>query len=49
MVGLLSYGKRQWEELDGIMRDIIPPLYSGVDRILPYVEADTKAFNAYVV
>lgn len=49
MVGLLTFGKRQWEPLDQTMRTIIPPLYDIVDQILPMVEADTEAFEAYVV
>ncbi|OXA36522.1 Formimidoyltransferase-cyclodeaminase [Folsomia candida] len=48
MVGLLTYGKKQWEEFDSTMRDIIPPLYGGVDHLLRFVEADTNAFNKYV-
>lgn len=49
MVGLLTYGKKQWEELDEKMRTLIPPLYSIVDDILPLIEADTEAFEDYVV
>ncbi len=49
MVGLLTYGKRQWEQLDSTMRTLIPPLYSIVDEILPLIEADTEAFDSYVV
>jgi glutamate formiminotransferase/formiminotetrahydrofolate cyclodeaminase len=49
MVALLTYGKRQWEHLDHEMREMIPPIYTIVDEILPLVEKDTDAFNAYVV
>lgn len=49
MVALLTYGKRQWEHMDEKMRQVIQPLYCGVDTLLPFVEADTSAFNAYVV
>lgn len=49
MVGLLTYGKRQWEPLDSTMRTLIPPMYSIVDEILPLIEADTEAFDSYVV
>ncbi|ODM95856.1 Formimidoyltransferase-cyclodeaminase [Orchesella cincta] len=48
MVGLLTYGKRQWEHLDKEMRSLILPLYSIVDEVLPLVEADTEAFESYV-
>jgi hypothetical protein len=49
MVGLLSFGKRQWEHLDAEMRTAIEPLYSSVDKLLPLIEADTAAFEEYVV
>jgi len=49
MVALLTYGKRQWEHLDGKMRELIPHVYTVVDELLPLVEKDTDAFNAYVV
>ncbi|CAL8110538.1 unnamed protein product [Orchesella dallaii] len=48
MVGLLTYGKKQWENLDKQMRSLIPPLYSIIDDVLPLVEADTAAFESYV-
>jgi glutamate formiminotransferase/formiminotetrahydrofolate cyclodeaminase len=48
MVGLLTYGKRQWDHLDEQMKPIIAPLYTAVDKILPFVEADTLAFEDYI-
>ena len=49
MVGKLTYGKRQWEDLDGTMRRLIP----GVDRasrdMIQIVDKDTDAFNDYMV
>lgn len=49
MVGKLTYGKRQWESLDGTMRRLIP----GVDRasrdMIQIVDKDTSAFNDYMV
>ena len=49
MVGKLTYGKKQWESLDTRMRSIIPPLHSAMLDILPMVDADTEAFNDYMV
>jgi len=48
-MGLLTYGKRQWEHLDGEMRELVPPLYLAVDELLPMIEADSDAFDLYVV
>ena len=49
MVGKLTYGKRQWESLDTAMRSIIPPLHAAMLDTLPMVDADTEAFNDYMV
>ena len=49
MVGKLTYGKKQWEPLDTRMRSIIPPLHAAMLDILPMVDADTEAFNDYMV
>ena len=49
MVSKLSYGKRQWEHLDSRMRVIIPRLHSAMLSIIPMVDADTDAFNDYMV
>ena len=49
MVGKLTYGKKQWESLDTRMRSIIPPLHAAMLDILPMVDADTEAFNDYMV
>ena len=49
MVGKLTYGKKQWESLDTRMRSIIPPLHAAMLDIIPMVDADTEAFNEYMV
>ena len=49
MVGKLTYGKKQWESLDTRMRSIIPPLHAAMLDIIPMVDADTEAFNDYMV
>ena len=49
MVGQLTYGKRQWESLDGQMRKLIPIVDSASRRIIPMIDADTDAFNDYMV
>ena len=45
----LSYGKRQWEHLDGKMRKIIPVLHHTMLDIIPLIDQDTEAFNDYMV
>ena len=48
-MGKLTYGKKQWDTLDKRMRGIIPPLHAAMLDILPMVDADTEAFNDYMV
>lgn len=49
MVGLMSYGKRQFEELDPIMRKLIPPFHQAMDELVAMVDADSRAFSSYMV
>ncbi|XP_046776987.1 formimidoyltransferase-cyclodeaminase isoform X8 [Gallus gallus] len=48
MVGLMSYGKRQFEQLDSIMRNVIPPLHQAMDELVAMVDADSRAFSSYM-
>uniref|UniRef100_A0A8C3B771 Formimidoyltransferase-cyclodeaminase n=1 Tax=Cairina moschata TaxID=8855 RepID=A0A8C3B771_CAIMO len=48
MVGLMSYGKRQFEELDPIMRKLIPPFHQAMDELVAMVDADSQAFSSYM-
>ncbi|NXY00182.1 FTCD cyclodeaminase, partial [Centropus bengalensis] len=48
MVGLMSYGKRQFEELDPIMRKLIPPFHQAMDELVTMVDADSRAFSSYM-
>jgi len=48
MMGQLTYGKRQWETLDVKMRELIPPLHTGMMDIIDMVDKDTDAFNDYM-
>ncbi|PAA47393.1 hypothetical protein BOX15_Mlig019954g2 [Macrostomum lignano] len=48
MGGLLTYGNRRFEHLDGKMRQLLPPMYSGCRSLLPFVDRDTEAFDAYM-
>ncbi|RVE67744.1 hypothetical protein OJAV_G00084740 [Oryzias javanicus] len=48
MVGQMTYGKRQFETLDGVMRRLIPPFHQAMDDLLQMVDADASAFNSYM-
>lgn len=45
----MTYGKRQFENLDGVMRRLIPPFHQAVNDLLLMVDADSSAFNGYMV
>merc|ERR1712004_725876 len=49
MVGQLTYGKRQWESLDAEMRRLIPIFDKASKEMINFVDADTNAFNDYML
>jgi glutamate formiminotransferase/formiminotetrahydrofolate cyclodeaminase len=48
MVGWMTYGRRRFEAQDPTMRRLIPPLREAMERLLPMVDRDTRAFDAYM-
>ncbi|XP_077568514.1 formimidoyltransferase-cyclodeaminase [Stigmatopora nigra] len=48
MVGQMTYGKRQFEAVDGVMRKLIPPFHRGMNELLEMVDRDSSAFNSYM-
>ncbi|XP_056390024.1 formimidoyltransferase-cyclodeaminase isoform X2 [Hyla sarda] len=48
MVGQMTYGKRQYESLDGVMRELIPPFHNAIDHLLALVDSDSNAFGSYM-
>ncbi|CAK6983143.1 formimidoyltransferase-cyclodeaminase [Scomber scombrus] len=48
MVGQMTYGKRQFENLDGVIRRLIPPFHQAMNELLHMVDADSSAFNSYM-
>ena len=48
MVGLLTFGKRKYESLDGTMRTAIAPLHTAMQDMLTMVDRDTEAFTDYM-
>lgn len=49
MVGFMTYGNRKFYELDGRMRELIPPLYKAMKDLIPFVDADAAAFSEYML
>ncbi|XP_013855434.1 formimidoyltransferase-cyclodeaminase [Austrofundulus limnaeus] len=48
MVGQMTYGKRQFDHLDSVMRKLIPPFHQAMDELLLMVDKDTSAFNGFM-
>ncbi|KAM9700179.1 LOW QUALITY PROTEIN: formimidoyltransferase-cyclodeaminase-like, partial [Menidia menidia] len=48
MVGQMTYGKRQFERQDAVMRRLIPPFHQAANQLLRMVDADSDAFNHYM-
>uniref|UniRef100_A0A672GSL4 Formimidoyltransferase-cyclodeaminase n=1 Tax=Salarias fasciatus TaxID=181472 RepID=A0A672GSL4_SALFA len=48
MVGQMTYGKRQFQDLDAVMRKLIPPFHHAAQQLLHMVDADASAFNQYM-
>ena len=49
MVGYLTYGNKKFADLDAEIRSLLPSLYSAMKETVPYIDADTTAFNQYSV
>jgi glutamate formiminotransferase/formiminotetrahydrofolate cyclodeaminase len=48
MVGWMTYGKRKFEDKDAVMRRLIPPLHEAMKDLVPLIDRDTRAFDAYL-
>lgn len=49
MMGQMTYGKRQFESLDSTVRELLPITYQNMIQAIPMIDADTDAFNDYMV
>ncbi|CAI8045000.1 Formimidoyltransferase-cyclodeaminase [Geodia barretti] len=49
MVGLLTYGKKKYEDLDDVMRKTIGPLHDNLQKMMPLVDRDSEAFAEYMM
>lgn len=45
----MTYGKRQFDSVDSVMRGAIQPLYGVMQRLMEMVDEDTNAFTSYMV
>jgi glutamate formiminotransferase/formiminotetrahydrofolate cyclodeaminase len=48
MVGWMTYGKRKFADEDALMRQLIPPLHEATRVLVPLIDRDTRAFDAYL-
>ena len=49
MMGWMTYGTKKFEALDSKMRKNIPPLYAQMKQLISMIDADTNAFNDYMI
>lgn len=49
MMGWMSYGNKKFEHLSPKMRKFIPPLHFAMKELIPLIDADTNAFNDYMM
>ncbi|XP_077959632.1 formimidoyltransferase-cyclodeaminase isoform X2 [Gasterosteus aculeatus] len=49
MVGQMTYGKRQFENEDPVMRRLIPQFHQAMNQLLEMVDQDALAFSSYMV
>lgn len=49
MVGWMTYGNKKFAHLDAKMRRLIPPLHYNMKELILLIDADTNAFNDYMV
>lgn len=49
MMGWMTYGSRKWQHLDEQMRKLIPGPLDAMKNLIPMIDADTNAFNGYMV
>lgn len=49
MMGWMSYGSKKFEHLDSKMRKFIPPLHGKMKELISMIDADTNAFNDYML
>jgi len=49
MAGWMSFGNKKFENIDAAMRKLILPLHNKMKELIPLIDADTKAFNDYML
>ncbi|XP_048659770.1 formimidoyltransferase-cyclodeaminase isoform X3 [Marmota marmota marmota] len=48
MVGQMTYGRRQFQHLDAVMRRLIPPFHAALAQLTSLVDTDAQAFATYL-
>ncbi len=48
MVAKLTHGVRKFEDVQLHMEEVIPPLHTLTQELIPMIDADTSAFNEYM-
>lgn len=48
MVGQLTYGIRKFEDVDKQIRAVLPKLFDTTQSLIPMIDKDTQAFDAYM-
>ncbi len=49
MVAKLTHGVRKFEKVEAHMREVIPTLHELISQLIPMIDADTSAFNDFLV
>ena len=49
MVAQMTYGKKQFEQLDATIRPLLPPLHDATVAAVAMIDKDTDAFTQYMV
>jgi glutamate formiminotransferase/formiminotetrahydrofolate cyclodeaminase len=49
MMGWMSYGSKKFESIDSKMRKNILPLHTAMKELISMIDADTNAFNDYMI
>jgi glutamate formiminotransferase/formiminotetrahydrofolate cyclodeaminase len=49
MMGWMTFGTKKFESLDSRMRKYIPPLHDRMKQLISMIDADTNAFNDYMI
>lgn len=49
MAGYLTYGNKKFAHLDESIRKLLSPIYSAMNYFIGVVDADSQAYDNYIV